>query len=338
LCVPRALALHRIQNTRTRLVLRSGHEGEAEMNLQRHLLLVATLAAAVTPALGQQVAPAVAPASIGARSAVSIPDFSGTWRHGNLPWFIPPASGPGPVTNLSREKGSGVSDYSSLVGDYKNPILQPWAADVVRKKGELSLAGVVYPNPANTCWPEPVPFLFKHAAMQMLQLPDQIVMLFNENHEVRHVRVNQPHPTKVTPSWHGDAVGRYEGDTLMIDTLGVRTDRPHAMVDLFGTPYTDKLHVVERYRLVDYDEAKDAMQRGMKENRRAGGPYNPNYADKYLQVQFTIEDSGAFTTPWTAIMIYLRDRDEWPEIACAENRFAFHHESDDLPHADRPDF
>ena len=95
------------------------------MNVKRHLLLAATLAAAITPASGQQAAPAGVPATIGARSAASIPDFSGIWRHGNLPWFIPPASGPGPVTNLSREKGTGVSDYSSLVGDYKNPILQP---------------------------------------------------------------------------------------------------------------------------------------------------------------------------------------------------------------------
>jgi len=209
----------------------------------------------------------------------------------------------------------------------------------VRKKGELSLAGVVYPNPANTCWPEPVPFLFKHGAMQMLQLPDQTVMLFNENHEVRHVHMNRPHPEKVTPSWHGDAVGHYEGDTLVIDTVGVKTDRPHAMVDLFGTPYTDKLHVVERYRLVDYAEAKDAMQRGSKENRRAGGPYNPSYEDKYLQVNFTIEDTGAFTTPWTAIMIYLRDYNEWPEVACAEGRFAFHHnQGDALPQAKNSDF
>ena len=185
------------------------------MYVQRHLLLLVTLAAAVTPAAGQQAVPAAAPAKMVTQSAASIPDFSGIWRHGNLPWFIPPASGPGPVTNLSREKGNGVSDYSSLVGDYKNPILQPWAADVVKKKGDLSLAGLVFPNPANTCWPEPVPFLFKHAAMQMLQLPDQIVMLFNENHEVRRVRMNQPHPAKVTPSWHGDAVGHYDGDTLV---------------------------------------------------------------------------------------------------------------------------
>ena len=243
------------------------------------------------------------------------------------------------MTNLSREKGSGVSDYGSLVGDYKNPILQPWAAQVVKRQGELSLAGVTFPNPANTCWPEPVPFLFKHAAMQMLQLPDQIVMLFNEDHEVRRVRLNQPHAVEAAPSWHGDAVGRYEGDTLVIDTVGVRTDRPHPMIDLFGTPFTDKLHVTERYRLVDYADAKDAMQRGMKENRRAGGPYNPNYDDKYLQVLFTIEDAGAFTTPWTAVMVYLRDRDEFPEVVCAEGRFGFHnHEGADLPHADKPDF
>jgi hypothetical protein len=308
------------------------------MNMQRHLLILVTLAAGIGAASGQQVAPAAAPATVGAHSAASVPDFSGIWRHGNLPWFIPPASGPGPVTNLSREKGTGVSDYASLVGDYKNPILQPWAADVVKKKGELSLAGITFPSPSNTCWPEPVPYLFKHSAMQMLQLPKQTVMLFNENHEVRRVRMNEPHAAKVTPSWHGDAVGHYEGDTLVIDTVGVRTDRPHAMIDLFGTPYTEKLHVVERYRLVDHEDAKGAMQRGAKENRRAGGPYDPDYKDKYLRVDFTIEDPGTFTTPWKAVMIYLRDRGDFPEIACAENSFAFHNRSSDLPHADRPDF
>jgi len=308
------------------------------VNAQRHLLLLVILAA-MSPASAQQLAPAAIPASVPASKAAAVPDFSGIWRHGNLPWFIPPASGPGPVTNLSREKGTGVSDYSSLVGDYKNPILQPWAAEVVRKKGLISLAGEVFPNPANTCWPEPVPFLFKHAAMQMLQLPDNIVELFSENHEVRQVRMNEPHPAKPAPSWHGDAVGHYEGDALVIDTVEVKTDRPHAMIDLFGTPYTEKLHVTERYRLVDYADAKDAMARGTKENRRAGGPYKADYDDKYLQVDFTIEDAGAYTTPWTAVMIYLRDREVFPEQACAEGRFGFHnHAGEDLPHTDKPDF
>ena len=73
-------------------------------------------------------------------------------------------------------------------------------------------------------------------------------------------------------------------------------------------------------RLIDYADAKDAMQRGTKENRRAGGPYKADYDDKYLQVLFTIEDAGAYTTPWTAVMIYLRDREGFPEAACAEGR------------------
>jgi hypothetical protein len=89
--------------------------------------------------------------------------------------------------------------------------------------------------------------------MQMLQQPDKITILYNEDHEVRWVRMNQPHPAQVTPSWHGDSVGHYQGGTLVIDTVGVKTDRPFAMIDLFGTPYTKALHVVERYSLLDYE-------------------------------------------------------------------------------------
>ena len=307
------------------------------MNAPGNLLALAIIAVAA-PAAAQQTA--VVPAATSATAAQSsVPDFSGVWRHGSLPWFVPPASGPGPVTNKARRKDNGQSDYGMLVGDYANPILQPWAADVVKQKGELSLSGVTYPSPANQCWPEPVPFLFKHMAMEMVQLPDQIVMLFNEDHEVRRVKLNQPHPAHVTPSWHGDAVGHYEGDTLVIDTVGVKVDRPFAMIDLFGTPYTDKLHVVERYRLLDRDDVKGDIERAAKENWRPAGPMNPNYTDKYLQIHFTVDDAGAFTTPWTATVIYQRDRGEWPEIACAENPAGFHHDKDaEVPMAQKPDF
>jgi hypothetical protein len=312
------------------------------MNMRRGLLalnlllVTTTLAASVGSAVAQQASPTVGQADTAEQRAAPSPDFSGIWRHGSLPWLVPPASGPGPVTNKTRRRDNGTSDYGQLVGDYGNPILQPWAAEVVRKKGEISLAGADYPNPANQCWPEPVPFLFKHMAMEMLQLPDRIMMLFSEDHEVREVRLNQPHPAQVTPTWHGDAVGHYEGDTLVIDTVAIKADRPFAMIDLFGTPYTEKLHVVERYQLGDHEAVKDAIARGAKENWRPAGPVNPNYADKYLRVDFSIEDAGAFTTPWTASMVYLRDRLEWPEIACAENVFGFHHS--DVPHADKADF
>jgi hypothetical protein len=274
-----------------------------------------------------------------ADTAASMPDFSGTWRHGSLPWLVPPASGPGPVTNKSRRADNGESDYAQLVGDESNPILQPWAAQVVKQKGDLSLAGEVFPSPSNQCWPEPPPYLFKHMAIQLLQEPDKLTMLFNEDHEVRHVRMNQPHPASLAPTWHGDAVGHYEGDTLVIDTVGIKADRKFAMIDLFGTPFTGKLHVTERWRLVDRDAAKGDLERGLKENWRPGGPVDPNYKDKFLKVEFTVEDEGAFTTPWTASIVYVRDRLEWPEVVCAENQLGFYKDPQaGVPKADKPDF
>jgi hypothetical protein len=292
-------------------------------------------------ALGWVAAASVILPSVGAenQNAAGIPDLSGTWRHGTLPWLVPPASGPGPVTNRSRRADNGQSNYSELVGDYTNPILQPWAAQVVKAKGDLSLKGEVFPSPANQCWPEPPPFLFKHMAIQMLQQKDKIVMLFNEDHEVRYVRLNAQHPARVAPSWHGDAVGYYEGDTLVIDTVGIRADRKFAMIDLFGTPYTDKLHVVERWQLLDRDAVKGDLERGTKENWRPGAPIDPNYKDKFLRVQFTIEDEGAFTTPWTASLVYMRDPTDWAEVACAENPSGFYNDREaGVPQAKAPDF
>ena len=167
--------------------------------LRRHIpLLVALAMAAATPACGQT--EAAGATSSATHGATSIPDFSGIWRHPSLPGFEPLASGPRPVLNTVRRRGvrqPGVSDYDKLVGDYNNPILQPHAADIVRKYGQISLSGVTYSNPANQCWPEPVPFIFKHFGLQLLQQPHQITMIYSEDHEVRHVRMNQPHPAQV---------------------------------------------------------------------------------------------------------------------------------------------
>src|ERR1700674_3448655 len=113
------------------------------MNTQ---LLLATLAVAVAmPLLAQTASPA--------STAPSVQDLSGVWRHQSLPGPEPLASGPTSVTNRSRR--NGVSNYDQLVGDYTNPILKPETAATVKKFGELSIAGVTYPNPANQCWPEP---------------------------------------------------------------------------------------------------------------------------------------------------------------------------------------
>ena len=233
----------------------------------------------------------------------------------------------------------GISDYDQLVGDYKSPILQPWAAAVVKRFGEMSLAGITFPNPSNQCWPEPMPFIFKQSTMQMIQQPGRIMMLYSGNSEVRRVRLNEPHPSPLTPAWYGDSVGHYEGDTLVIDTVGVRTDRPYAMIDLFGTPYTDKLHVVERYRLRDYDDVKDAIERNIKENWLFIGDVFSQHRGKFLQLHVTIEDEGVFTTPWTATLTYVPGTDQIPEGVCAENPHEYYNNKDsDVPKAEQPDF
>ena len=300
---------------------------------QPKFLLLAAMAAA-TPAVGQTAAPAAGTTGSVTQGAASVPDFSGIWWHPSLPGFEPPASGPGPVTNRSRR--DGISDYNQLV--YTNPILKPEAAEVVKKHGELSLAGVTYPNPANQCWPEPVPFIYKNFGLQILQQPDRITMLYEQDHEIRHVRMNQPHPAQVKPSWYGDSVGHYEGDTLVIDTVGTRTDRPFAMIDLYGTPYTRALHVVERYRLLDYEDAKEGLDRDAKENLRPGGIMDRNYRGKYLQLLFTVEDEGVFTTPWSATITFGRGTDQWPETVCAENIHQYYRKDSEVPTADKPDF
>src|SRR5438094_10405649 len=90
-------------------------------------------------------------------------------------------------------------------------------------------------------------------------------MIYRQGPELRHVRMNEAHPAQITPSWYGDSVGHYEGDVLVIDTVGIKRG-PFAMVDMYGTPFSEKLHVVERYRLVDYEDAKSALERNAKEN------------------------------------------------------------------------
>jgi hypothetical protein len=315
------------------------------MNLQRwNFLLAATLASvAATPAFGQALVPTVGPANSGKQSAQLIPDFSGVWLHPSIPGFEPLPSGPTSLVNRSRR--NGVGNILQLVGDYTNPILKPEAAEVVKKHGEISLRGIGDPTPRNQCWPGGVPFVFPSGATQLLQQPDKITILYNYDHQVRHVRLNQSHPAHVTPSWYGDSVGHYEGDTLVIDTVGVKIG-PFAMVDWYGTPHTPALHVVERYRLLDYEAAKEGLERDARENLRpaggasAGSVSDYGYRGKHLQLRFTVEDEGTFTTPWSATITYRRGIDEWRENVCAENtqEQAFAGRADKVPTAMKPDF
>ena len=306
------------------------------MQARRNFLYLAALvAAALTPA-------AVRSGS----AATAIPDFSGVWDHPGLPGFEPLASGPTSLVNLSRREG-GVSNNMQLVGDYRNPVLKPQTAATVKKFGEMSLSHFGYPTPRNQCWPGGVPFEFTNNGLMMLQKPDETLIIYRGGPQVRHVRMNQLHPAKVTPSWYGDSVGHYDGDTLVVDTVGVKIG-PFAMVDWYGTPHSPALHVIERYRLLDYDAAKEGLARNKKENFIGDFRVNPNDTGKHLQLFFTVEDPDVFTMPWSATVTYGRVNplpgrvsqiSEWEENVCAENPHKYGTEKDaQVPTAIKRDF
>ena len=139
----------------------------------------------------------VNPGSVLAAPAASVPALSGVWAHASITGYEPLASGPTSVKNLSRR---GItSDNRQLVGDFHNPILKPEAAEIVKKHGEMSLSGIGYPTPRNQCWPGGVPFVFTTTGIEVLQRPEEILFLYYEDHEIRHVRMNQSHPAKATP-------------------------------------------------------------------------------------------------------------------------------------------
>ena len=261
------------------------------------LLLTIAAAAAV---------PLLEPAAGAERIARAVPDFSGIWAHPYLTGFEPPASGPGPVRNKSRLP-SGVSNFQQLVGDDTNPILKPDAARRVREHGAISLAGIGYPTPSNQCWPGGVPYVFWDFLMQMFQQPHQITMVYRQSNEVRRVRMNEPHRASAPSSWYGDSVGHYEGDTLVIDTIGLNTK---TFVDNYRTPHSEKLHVVERWRLID------------------GG--------KQIEVHMTIDDPETYNQPWQVIRRYDRDDGELGENICREGNFVLFNYG--IPIDESPDF
>jgi hypothetical protein len=251
------------------------------------------------------------------------PDFSPS---SNIGWialtseFIAPASGPGPVMDdpahpyVSNAIAARTGKLPTFpVGDASNPILQPWAREELRKHNERVLAGMPGYTLQARCWPMGVPafHLYPVRPVFIVQSPKEVLMTWQGDHMVRHVYLNVAHSPNLKPSWFGESVGYYESDTLVVDTIGLNDK---TFVDNFRTPHTEKLHVVQRFQLVD------------------GG--------KMLEVKLHVEDPGAFTTPWDAIQRYRRvDDSPMVEETCAEGSFNyFNQDAEPIPQADKADF
>jgi len=195
------------------------------------------------------------------------------------------------------------------------------------------------PDPSNQCGAYSPPFLFAmQQGMQLIQRKDDIVILYTQNAQVRHVRLNATHPRALEPRAMGDSIGHYEGDTLVVDTVGVKV-APYTVVDRFGTPQSEAMHVVERYRLIDAKEAQAALDRHLTIVGTTGPMVaDPDYG-KGLRVEVVVEDPNVFTGPWSANVTYRRVIRGYNEGVCAENNVDMFHLGDThVPMADRPDF
>jgi len=169
------------------------------------------------------------------------------------------------------------------------------------------------------CWPGGVPslLLFPGEAVVFLQTPTVVYFLSKRDAQIRRIYLNVPHSANPGYSWKGESVGHYEnGDTLVVDTVGLDDKGP---LDRFRTPHTKQMHVIERYKLV------------------GGG--------KGVDVMFTVDDPGTFTTPWNALVQFKPGdtprSNHWEEDICAENGDGYGFDPDQLvpmPHADKPEF
>jgi hypothetical protein len=282
-------------------------------------------------------------APLQAADTAAVPDLSGFWSRTTF-GMEPPASGQGPIQPVNRRRadGSRVDNPQFNVGDENSPILKPAAAAAVRKRNEMQRAGVDTPTPSNQCTPMIAPYAFRVQGMQVLQRKDEVIFLYMQDHQVRHVRLNAQHPAKPAPTYSGDSIAHFEGDTLVVDTVGFKVGRV-AQIDQYGSPYSEQLHVVERYRLIDYEVARAAQERNVRANggvaTEQAAAIDPDYKGKGLQVQFTVEDKNYFTMAWGGAATYRKAGSEWVENVCAENTHEYYNNgSTKVPEAERPDF
>ena len=296
-------------------------------------------------ALGFVSAASLLVGSAGAQNSGAIPQLSGHWSRTNFN-LEQPDTGPKFIANTLRHADGTIDDDTARVGDYTSPILTPEAARILREHAELSRTGKAISDPHNQCWPEAPPFtLTIQIEMLLLQTKNEVTLIYVNGQNVRHVHLDRGHPAKLTPTLLGDSVGHFEGDTLVIDTVGIKPSQ-WPVIDRYGTPHSDALHVVERYRLIDGAEAAAAVRKHRRTFTTAdaiprfgiyGAQFDPDLSKKGLQAEVTVEDPKMFTTPWKGLVTY-RPSDNWPEMTCAESQTTSAGVESHLPVANKPDF
>ena len=193
------------------------------------------------------------------------------------------------------------NNYEARIGRAERPgrihidnvPLQPWARAIVKMREDRFLAD----EPYTRCKPSPAARSFGTAyGVELLNLPGTeriYVFMIGGTHSFREIFMDgRTHPRVLSPSYFGHSIGWWEGDTLVIDTVGFNEG---AWMERFGMPHTDQLHTIERVTRVDFTTIDYAI---------------------------TIDDPGAYTAPWTSGYIKKwQPRTELFEYVCQENNY-----------------
>jgi hypothetical protein len=247
-------------------------------------LIVAALFAAAPIVLLAQARNAVP------RVANGKPDLTGVWQGGSTQrgsWEQ--ANGGTGVggSGLDPSAPLSLSSNDRPAGREGAPY-QPWAAQKVLEA--FSRRGI--DDPTSRCLPAGVPRIVMLGLFpqQYIQTPTQIIMLYEYMGVFRVIPLNAKHPDDLIPSYMGNSVGRWEGDTLVVDVIGFNDKTWLAGT---GTFHSDALHVTERYTRIDKDQ---------------------------INYDVTMEDPNVLTKPWTLhSTIMLREGTRLEEFPCAEN-------------------
>jgi hypothetical protein len=252
-------------------------------------------------------------ATIAAGQPTPIPNLSANpWAGGIGVDFVPVLGSPSPMRQDPAHpfvpNGTGAQP-TYRIADLSNPNLKQWAKDLMKKDNDEVLAGKIAFTPRQSCMPAGVPgfILYGGGAVHFVQTPKKVTMVFDGDMQVRHVYMDVPHSKDPKPSWYGESIGRYEGDTLVIDTIGQNAS---TVLDAYRTPHSDKLHVVERWRITNEGNG--------------------------LEVLVTIDDPETFNQPWQAIRRYRKAPGTLGEQICAEGNFLLFDYG--IPVANKSDF
>jgi hypothetical protein len=246
------------------------------------------------------------------------------WQSNVADWQEPPAGyGHGPIRpdpdhpyTSNAEAARTGTQPTKRIGDYRDPVLKPWAAAHMKASNEEALSGVKrIPFAAQArCYPGGVPaqLLFPFEPVYFLQTPKIVFMLWQRDHMIRRVLLTDRHSDNLKPSWFGESIGHYEnGDALVVDTIGLSTKNSY--IDNFRTPHTEKLHVLERFTL------------------------DPDHA--HLTAIVKVEDPDTFNEPLWMMQRWFKQGGRIKETVCAEDRVDYFDQGlFPVPVADKPEF